>query len=142
MLFIFQEEVSGSWLSSFFKFFIDPNYLDAPGAEMAASSWVFTAMVIALLFAALMEVVKWIRKERAPLNRKHWPLRFVLGWMALGCLPILLCVLGFYAADNRFKQVLGLNGFFKGVVFGWMVYAAVMLVVDFAIPRFRADFRL
>lgn len=140
MLFIFQEEVSGSWLSSFFRFFIDPSYLDAPGAEMAASSWVFTALVIAVLFAALMEVIKWVRKERASLNRKHWPIRAVLGWMALGCLPILLCVLGFYASDNRFKQVLGLGGFFKGVVFGWVVYVVAMVVVDLFVPRFRSDY--
>lgn len=140
MLFIFQEEVSDSWLSSFFRFFIDPNYLDAPGSEMAASNWVFTALVVAVLVAGLMEVVKWVRKERASINRKHWPLRSVFGWIALGFLPILIFVLAFYLTDNSFKQVLGWGGFFKGVVFGWLIYVVVMIVVDICVPRFRSDY--
>ncbi|MGH9842986.1 MAG: hypothetical protein ACREEM_29970 [Blastocatellia bacterium] len=139
MLFIFQEESSGV-ASEFLRFFIDPNYLDAPGAEDVALNWVIAGTVIAMVLMAVMELGKWLRKERAALTHKRWPLLRVFGWTFLGWAPVFAIIWLFYYFNTDFKMVMGVGGFFKGVLFAWLSYFVLMIVVDFIIPRFRSDY--
>lgn len=137
MLFIFQET---SWLLPLFRFFIDPNFLDEAAAEGAAESWFFAAIVITAFAAALVEVIKWALKERAPLGRKRWAKRKVFGFMLLGFLASCVGLLVLYWLDSKYSDYLKLGGLVKGIVFTWLLGLVVMFIADMVIPRFRSDY--
>ncbi|MBL8191602.1 MAG: hypothetical protein JNK38_26525 [Acidobacteria bacterium] len=137
MLFILQEEGSSS---AFLRFFIDPSSYDAEGAADVALSWVLTGVVIAVVCTAMMAGGKWFFKVRAPMKAQRWSLLKVFGWLVLGWLPILLTLGLIYYFSINFTMILAIGGYFKGVIFTALLYALVMILVDFIIPRFRTDY--
>jgi hypothetical protein len=60
--------------------------------------------------------------------------------MLLGWVPILVAILTEYYLNISFKQILGVGGLFKGIVFAWVLYTISMFVADFIVPRFRSDY--
>lgn len=139
MLFNLQGDGAGS-SSAFLRFFIDPSNYDADGAAEVALGWVLTGVVIAMICVAMMASGKWLFKERAPLPAKRWSLSKVFGWLLLGWLPILVALGLIYYFSINFTMILAIGGYFKGVIFTALIYALVMVVVDFIVPRFRTDY--
>jgi hypothetical protein len=125
--------------SSFLQWFIEESNRGMAGAEDTAMSWVITGAVIAVLVTGVMMLIKWFRKERAPMVKKIWPLPKVFLFMFVGMFPLFFVLLTIYYFDLNFPMVIGTSGFFKGVVFAWLLYLIFMISGDFITPWSRPD---
>ncbi len=142
MIALFQDEGSRSWLDTVAGVFIKPGMIDEPGAHGTAVSWMMTGLVIAVLLTGAMVLLKWLLKERAAIKQKRWPLSKVFGYMAVGLFPAFAVLLGVYYLSLDFITMLGPQGFFKGVVFAWLVYLIAMVVNDLIWQWSRTDYGL
>ena len=125
--------------SPFLEWFIDENNRGIDGAEDTALSWVITGVVIAVLVTGAMMLIKWFRKERASIVNKRWPLPKVLLFIFAGLFPLFVVLLAIYYFNLNFTMVIGAGGFFKGVVFAWLLYFIFMIGGDFIAPWSRPD---
>jgi len=125
--------------STFLEWFIDENNRGIDGAEDTAMNWVITGVVIAVLITGVMMLIKWFRKERAPIVNKHWPLSKVFLFMFVGVFPLFIVLLIIYYFDLDFMMIIGTSGFFKGVLFAWLLYFIFMIGGDFITPWSRPD---
>lgn len=125
--------------SPFLEWFIDENNRGIDGAEDTAMSWVITGVVIAVLVTGAMMLIKWFRKERASVVNKIWPLPKVLLFIFAGLFPLFAVLLAVYYFNLNFTMVIGTGGFFKGVVFAWLLYFIFMIGGDFIAPWSRPD---
>ena len=98
-----------------------------------------TGIVIAVLVTGLMMLIKWFRKERASVVNKIWPLPKVFLFMFMGLFPLFVVLMTIYYFNLNFAMVIGMGGFFKGVVFAWMLYLIFMISGDFIAPWSRPD---
>lgn len=106
------------------------------GWEEVASQWLITALVIAILCAALMLVTKWILKKQAGPIHAWSGVKTVL-FNLIGLLPILLILVVIFAASEVTLQVcLGLPSLFVGTFFSWVVYLLSVFLVHLVLwPR-------
>jgi hypothetical protein len=125
--------------SPFLDWFIDESNRGIAGAEDTAMSWVITGVVIAVLVTGVMMLIKWFSKERSPIVRKIWPLTKVFLFMFLGMFPLFIILLAIYYFDLDFTMIIGTSGFFKGVIFSWLLYLIFMVGGDFITPWSRSD---
>ncbi|MBS1807716.1 MAG: hypothetical protein JST84_05955 [Acidobacteria bacterium] len=142
LMMLLQEEAGASSLDKWVEVFIEPNNLNVQGAHETAFSWAMTGIVIAVLITGSMAALKWFLKERAALKDKRWKLAKVTGFMAAGLLIAFIPLLAIYYLSMNFTLILGVQGFFKGVIFAWVIYLLAMLASDLIAPWSRTDYGL
>lgn len=130
------DEGGSSWLDVFVK----ETMIEVAGSRATAQEWAITGAVLAVLLTGLMLALKWVLKERAGLVGGVWPLRKVWGFAFAGVFPAFVVLLALYYFNLNFSMILGVGGFFKGVVFEWLLYLAAMFAGDMTIRRFRSDY--
>lgn len=137
-MFILQEETT----NSFIEWFIDENNRGIAGAEDTATSWVITGIVIAVLITAAMLFVKWLMKERATIKDKPWSKSKIVIFTLVGLMPMFAVLLAVYYFNLNFTMIIGIGGFFKGIVLAWIFYIALMVIGDLLTPWSRHDYAL
>jgi hypothetical protein len=143
MLALLQDENSSSWLGDLAqRLFLDPNSYGVPGAQETAMSWMLTGLVISVLLTGTMALVKKLRKDRATVNGKRWSLPKVFGFAAIGLFVVFAILLAVYYFSLNFTSIIGVQGFFKGVVFAWVIYLLTMVGNDLIWPWSRTDYGL
>jgi hypothetical protein len=124
-MFFFQSDLTG-W-------FIDDH--DADGWEDTARSWLIAAVVIAVLCAGLMMFYKWLKKRAAAnITKRIWSRGQTVLLILIGLVPLFLIMLTLWYATRDYFDVVGVGGLFKGVLFGWLLYLALMLLGHVAGP--------
>jgi hypothetical protein len=125
--------------SGFFGWLIDNH--DADGWEETAQSWLFAAIVIAVVCAGLMLFYKWIKKHAAvSIDRKIWSRGKTIILLLVGFLPVLLMMAAIWYSTRDYFDVVGMGGLLKGVVLGWIFYLLLMLIGHLASPWRRELF--
>ena len=125
--------------SGFFGWLIDNH--DADGWEDTAQSWLFAAIVVAVICAGLMIFYKWLKKRSAEsIERKIWSRGKTIILMLVGLLPLLLMMTALWYSTRDYFDVVGVGGLLKGVVLGWILYLMLMLIGHLASPWRRELF--
>jgi hypothetical protein len=128
------EEPSGFWVNVLRFFLVDA---DTDGAYDAASTWVITALVVAILGTGLMLFLKHLLKRRRPATLRGWRFIRAIGHSLLGLLPVFFFLLGIYYTNLSFQMVLQIPGLFKGIFVAWLLYLCFEIAADYVI--WRAD---
>lgn len=119
--------------SDFFGWLIDNH--DADGWEETAQSWLFAAIVIAVICAGLMIFYKWLKKHSAEsIDKKIWSRGKTVVLMIVGLLPVLLMMTALWYFTRDYFDVVGVGGLLKGIVLGWLIYLLLMLIAHLASP--------
>jgi hypothetical protein len=135
MLLLLQtDDPRGFWVNVL-KFFLTDTEIE--GAYDAASTWVITALVIAILGTGLMLLMKHLLKQRHPATFRGWSFLRAIGHSLLGLLPVFFILLGIYYTNLSFQMVLQMPGLFKGIFVAWLLYLCFEIAADWVI--WRAD---
>lgn len=113
--------------SDFLKFFTTNREID--DWQDTATSWVLTALVIAILGAGLMLSYKWLRKFMAgSIIEKTWSRGETVVLMLIGLVPVLLASLAIWYSTRDYFNIIGVGGLIKGILFAWLLYLVMMFV--------------
>ena len=119
--------------TDFFGWLIDNH--DSDGWEETAQSWLFAAIVIAVICAGIMLFYKWLKKHSAEnIDKKIWSRGQNVVLMIVGLLPVLLMMSVLWYSTRDYFDVVGVGGLLKGVVLGWLLYLVLMFVGHLAGP--------
>ena len=119
--------------SEFFSWLTDNH--DADGWEETAQSWLFAAIVIAVICAGLMVFYKWLKKHSAEsIDKKIWSRGNTVVLMIVGLLPVLLMMSALWYFTRDYFDVVGVGGLLKGIVLGWLLYLLLMVIGHLASP--------
>lgn len=107
--------------SSFFGWLIDNH--EASGWEETSQSWLFAAIVIAVVCAGLAMFYKWLKKHSAKtVTLKIWSRGQSAMLMLAGMVPVLLMMTTLWYTKIDYFDVVGVGGLMKGIVLGWFLY--------------------
>lgn len=113
--------------SDFLKFFTTNRELD--DWQDTATSWVLTALVIAIVGAGLMLSYKWLRKiMAASIVEKTWSRGETMVLMLVGLIPVLLATWVIWYATRDYFNIIGVGGLVKGILFAWLLYLLFMFI--------------
>lgn len=119
--------------SDFFGWLIDNH--DADGWEETAQSWLFAAIVIAVICAGLMISYKWLKKRSAEsIDKRIWSRGNTIVLILFGLLPVFLMMTVLWYSTRDYFDVVGVGGLLKGIVLGWLLYLVLMVVGHVAGP--------
>lgn len=119
--------------SDVFGWLIDNH--DADGWEETAQSWLFAAIVIAVVGAGLMIFYKWLKKKSAvSIDKRIWSRGKTVVLMLVGLLPVLLMMTALWYSTRDYFDVVGVGGLLKGIVLGWLIYLLLMIIGHLAGP--------
>ena len=131
LLFLF--ELPGGIWGAILRFFLaDP---DVDGAADSATSWLITAVVIAVICSGLMLFAKYLFKQGKPLVLQGWRLGRAVGHSLLGLVPVLAVLLIIYFTNLSFQMVIQPPGLFKGIFFAWLLYLLFEMTADWIMWR-------
>jgi hypothetical protein len=113
--------------SDFLKFFTDNRELD--DWQDTATSWVLTALLIAVLGAGVVLSYKWLRKVlAASIVEKTWSRGETVVLTLVGLIPVLLASLYIWYATRDYFNIIGVGGLIKGILFAWLLYLLFVFI--------------
>ena len=112
--------------SKFLRFFIEN--VESDNWEDTATSWVITAIVIAVVFVGLTFGYKALRKATAAHHdQKIWSRGQTWLSFFIGLFPMFLVLLGVWFMKRDYFNFIQIGGLVKGVVFAWLLYLILMI---------------
>lgn len=130
MLLIFLQ--SDFW-RNFVRFFIED--IDTDLWEQTATSWVITALVVAVLIAGLSFGYKALRKAGASQpDKKIWSRGSTWLSFFIGLFPVFLVLFFIWYLDGDYTNYIKIGGLLKGTLFAWIVYLFLMVVGHLVSP--------
>ena len=116
---------SGFW-RSFTRFFIED--IDTELWEETATSWVVTALVVAVLLAGLSFGFKALRKASASHHdKKIWSRGQTWLSFFIGLFPVFIVLFFLWYLDRDFTNYIKIGGLVKGTFFAWIIYLFMMI---------------
>lgn len=119
--------------SDFLRLFIENNESDT--WQDTATSWLITAVVVAVLSAGLVFGYKALRKSMADIaKRKIWTRGQTWLLILIGIFPIFFILLAVWYFTRDFLNFVQIGGLLKGTVFAWILYLIFMVVGHLVSP--------
>lgn len=117
----------------FLRFFIEN--IEPDNWQETATSWLITAVVVAVLAAGLMFAVKALRKSMADIaKRKIWTRGQTWLLILIGIFPIFFVLLAVWYMTRDFLNYVQFGGLVKGTLFAWFLYLIFMVVGHLVSP--------
>ena len=117
----------------FLRFFIEN--IEPDNWQETATSWLLTAVVIAVLGAGLMFAVKAARKSMADIaKRKIWTRGQTWLLILTGIFPIFFALLAVWYMKRDFLNYVQFGGLVKGTLFAWFLYLIFMVAGHMVSP--------
>lgn len=111
----------------FLRFFIEN--IEPDNWQETATSWLITAVVVAVLAAGLMFAIKALRKSMAEIaKRKIWTRGQTWLLILIGIFPIFFVLLTIWYMSRDFLNFIQFGGLVKGTLFAWFLYLIFMVV--------------
>ena len=111
----------------FLRFFIEN--IEPDNWQETATSWLITAVVVAVLAAGLMFAIKALRKSMAEIaKRKIWTRGQTWLLILIGIFPIFFVLLAVWYMTRDFLNFIQFGGLVKGTLFAWFLYLIFMIV--------------
>ena len=125
--------LQSSFWRSFSRFFIED--IDTDLWEETATSWVITALVVAILLAGLSFGYKAIKKAAAAHHdKKIWSRGKTWLSFFIGLFPVFLVLLLLWYLDRDYTNYIKIGGLLKGTLLAWIIYLFLMIVGHLASP--------
>ena len=125
--------LQSGFLRNFVRFFIEDI-----GTEQwveVATSWVFTAIVIAILGAGGSFACKAALKASSNHHDKRiWSRGKTWLSFSIGLLPVFLTLLLLWYLDRDYTNYVKIGGLLKGTLFAWIIYLFLMIVGHLVSP--------
>lgn len=110
----------------FLRLFIEN--IESDNWQDTATSWLITAIVVAVLSAIITFGIKAFLKASAKLSKeKIWSRGKTWLLIVAGLFPLFLVLLVIWYLTRDFVNFVQIGGLFKGTVFAWLVYALLMI---------------
>lgn len=130
MLLIFLQ--SDFW-RSFLRFFIED--IDTELWEETATSWIITALVVAVLFAGITFGYKALRKAGASHHdQKIWSRGKTWLSFFIGLFPVFIVLLILWNLEGDYTNYIKIGGLLKGTLFAWIIYLFLMITGHLVSP--------
>jgi H+/Cl- antiporter ClcA len=112
---------------NFLRFFIEN--IEPDNWQETATSWLITAVVVAVLTAGFMFAIKALRKSMAEIaKRKIWTRGQTWLLILIGIFPIFFVMLVIWYMTRDFLNFIQFGGLIKGTLFAWFLYLFFMVV--------------
>ena len=109
---------------------------DVPGWEETSTNWLIAAVVISIAVALIMIFVKLMKKKwAASLIDLTWTPKRTNLFTLTALLPLAAVMAAVWYFSINFHSVVGVAGLLKGILIGWLLYVACMLVAHAALWR-------
>lgn len=113
--------------NNFLRFFIDN--IEPDNWQDTASSWIYTALVVAVLAAGVMLGIKALRKSMQGIaERKIWTRGQTWLFILVGIFPVFLVLFAVWYFTRDFLNFIEVGGLLKGTLFAWVIYTVLMAV--------------
>lgn len=123
----------------FLRLFIDN--IEPDNWQETATSWLLTAVVIAVLIAGLVFAYKAVRKSMADIaRRKIWTRRQTWLLIFIGIFPIFFVLLAIWYLTRDFLNYVQFGGLVRGTLFAWLLYLFCMVIGHLVSPWRRELF--
>lgn len=110
----------------FLRWFIEN--IESDNWQDTATSWLITAIVVAVLSAIIAFGIKAFLKASAKLQvEKIWSRGKTWLLIAVGLFPLFLVLLTIWYFTRDFINFVQVGGLFKGTVFAWLLYTLLMI---------------
>lgn len=117
----------------FLRFFIEN--IEPDDWQETATSWLITAVVVAVLAAGLVFAYKALRKSMADIARKKiWTRGQTWLLILIGIFPIFLVLLAIWYMTRDFLNYVQFGGLVKGTLFAWFLYLIFMVLGHLVSP--------
>ena len=117
----------------FLRFFIEN--IEPDDWQETATSWLITAVVVAVLVAGLMFAYKALRKSMADIaKRKIWTRGQTWLLILIGLFPIFFVLLVAWYMTRDFLNYVQFGGLVKGTLFAWFLYLIFMVIGHLVSP--------
>lgn len=117
----------------FLRFFIEN--IEPDDWQETATSWLITAVVVAVLGAGLMFAIKALRKSMADIaKRKIWTRGQTWLLILIGLFPIFIVLLAVWWMTRDFLNFVQFGGLVKGTLFAWFLYLIFMVIGHLVSP--------
>lgn len=125
--------------SDFLRFFTQ--YREIEGWEDTALTWVFAAVIISACGTALMSLIKLFKKSTATnIKTRTWSSGRTWLLIVFGLFPVFFLTLVVWYFTRDFYNIIGFQGFIRGVVFACLLYL-VMIVFVHVLTSWRNEIR-
>lgn len=109
---------------------------DVPGWEETSTNWLIAAVVISIAIALIMIFTKLLKKKRATgAVELTWTPKRTNLFTLTALLPLAAVMAAVWYFSINFHSVIGVAGLLKGILIGWFLYVAFMLVAHAALWR-------
>lgn len=103
--------------------------------QATATSWLLTAVVVAVLIAGLVFAFKAVRKSTAEIaKRRIWTRRQTWLLIFTGVFPIFFALLVIWYLTRDFLNYVQFGGLVRGTLFAWLLYLVFMVVGHLVSP--------
>lgn len=117
----------------FLRFFIEN--IEPDDWQETATSWLITAVVVAVLVAGLVFAYKALRKSMADIARKKiWTRGQTWLLILIGIFPIFFVLLAVWYMTRDFLNYVQFGGLVKGTLFAWFLYLIFMVIGHLVSP--------
>jgi hypothetical protein len=117
----------------FIRFFIDD--IDSDLWQETATSWIVTALVVAILLAGASFGYKALRKASASHHdKKIWSRPKTWLSFFIGLFPVFLVLLFVWYSNRDFTNYIKVGGLLKGTLFAWLMYLFLMIIGHLVSP--------
>jgi len=117
----------------FLRFFIEN--IEPDNWQETATSWLITAVVVAVLAAGLVFAYKALRKSMADIaKRKIWTRGQTWLLILIGIFPIFFVLLAVWYMTRDFLNYVQFGGLVKGTLFAWFLYLILMVIGHLVSP--------
>jgi cbb3-type cytochrome oxidase subunit 3 len=117
----------------FLRLFIDN--IEPDNWQETATSWLLTAVLIAVLIAGLVFAYKALRKSMADIaKRKIWTRGQTWLLIFAGIFPIFFVLLAIWYMTRDFLNYVQFGGLVRGTLFAWILYLVFMVIGHLVSP--------
>lgn len=119
--------------NDFIRLFIDDRGSD--NWQDTATSWLITAVIVAVIGSGLIFAFKGFRKYMADIaKRKIWTRRQTWLLIFIGIFPIFATLWFFWYLEHDYLTFIQIGGLLKGTLFAWLIYLVLMVIGHLVSP--------